>query len=1463
MVCSTLFVSPTMVFSKNKVIEYDSEFFGYIPSQSVYVDGKEYKQYFVVESYEGLSDGDVIYVDSDNHIVTDRALLEKLAYTSTVKVNISIAKDAYNIINLIEEITPALGILNDLGNDLIEKTLSSALSCNFKGIISAASGDGLGYFEAYSDFIVSSGIEGTLYLSYLMNLYSLTSMCIENSEKLIAFNDTVAKKLDSSGLSYENAKRYEAIVRDCMSALKTTEDYTVYLAQCVSGSGVNNSPDALGVLKNMTVDFIGEAFRNGIAVAFTEDISNFIGNCHGFDDLFEATYKSLKIDEKLEKYYREYELYSSDDIYFIDVNDVIKNVSILTKEDIPAADNNSNDNSTPTTPVVQPSNNGTLKYKGSDFSDNANIASRIDAVFAKYYPGNSYFTKNGRACNCHTNYSFSCVNSPSACNCLRWVNINGKTVDLLAVQCFGYARYWQQMLFDSHEKNSSNFSEIGGISGTLSAAKVKDWFVANKDVLHPGTHIRVYGENHSIILLGVDYNKGTVTYIQCNWVNQNVNNGNWCKVSSVITDTWQSFASNFSTLNYAQVYKNYYSKYPEGNKLTINYNANGGVIPAPEAIGEKYKITASIGITVRADANKNSADLGAVACGQIVTVTEKKTAGGYTWGKITYAGKQAWIALGDSSSSYTSKVGTAWNRSYSVDNNVIVKLDNSQKLAQTCTYGNATGYRLYDDSDFGLYRDGYEFVGWSLSSSGGSVFATEEAIKPETIAPSVVNGSQTVTLYAVWKEKELPVTDHTVEKIYVSTIPQKEVYLVGETVDKSDIKIIVQHTDGSLEYTTSGFTCDPSVISKEGKQEIKVTYQGKSATFSINATKSKEMVNNATSKVDSTGYFLPSTSAATLLNIGGSYKNDVMQVLCKEGDFYLCFFPWNASTTTKENGVLMYFKASDIQVNGTVPTSAEYFSMNPTGKANAVVLSDAKLYYRADGGANPVKYNGKAVAENTVSKNASVRVLFEMNGYYCVQTDKYIGFVTKDKVKLTTVSPYTVNASVSDIKVTKGEKVDASSVTLKETLTDGSVNSISAQNYSITLPGTDTVGDKYAIATKGELSTLIKVSVSEVKVKELIIEKMPEKLAYVVGESFDPKGMTVKAVFDDGKTKDVTGEVKLEYSFREAGDVLVGVKYESYSQYIPVIVYEKPKVEVLDIDAYVGQTVIVPICCITESENIVPAAFNMTVSYDAEKISYVGLENAGLYNVKVVSNNTLTVSYKADAPITDYLLVKLKFKALSSGDDNKVTKAKVSVDSLELSDSLGNEFETVLAEGNIFNLGKMVISFVLDGFGDAFTIKFANYGEMLRIPEHTPEMDGHTFIGWSLIEDSREDLYEAGDSIECTENITFYAVWEDTVEPDEDEGNDVTNPEIDDNPTTNEDPDDTTTEDDGKTDDKPSEGNNGNNDEPSKEPQDKGEASSEGSLGAVKAFVSNNSVLVAVVIIGFILILIVAGKKKK
>lgn len=245
----------------------------------------------------------------------------------------------------------------------------------------------------------------------------------------------------------------------------------------------------------------------------------------------------------------------------------------------------------------------------------------VSIPFAEYPPSSSYFTKNGRACSCH-NSSESCVSNPSSCNCLRYPKVNGKRVDLMAVQCMGFARYCQYRIFGYIDKSSpSKFTNaLGGSwnSGTFTASKIQDAILSHG----AGGHLRV--GSHSLFVISVNA-AGFTTY-ECNTEKKD------CKVFTR-NWTWSTF------YNYAKSKKISYYKVPTSfiNKVDTAYPTGD------------YLISADSGLNLRENPTTSSSKLVTIPKGTIVTITETAKIDDATsnawWGKTTYGGKTGWISL--------------------------------------------------------------------------------------------------------------------------------------------------------------------------------------------------------------------------------------------------------------------------------------------------------------------------------------------------------------------------------------------------------------------------------------------------------------------------------------------------------------------------------------------------------------------------------------------------------------------------------------------------------------------------------------------------------------------------------------------------------------------------------------------------------------------------------------------------
>ncbi|MEI3163374.1 MAG: bacterial Ig-like domain-containing protein [Lachnospirales bacterium] len=170
-------------------------------------------------------------------------------------------------------------------------------------------------------------------------------------------------------------------------------------------------------------------------------------------------------------------------------------------------------------------------------------------------------------------------------------------------------------------------------------------------------------------------------------------------------------------------------------------------------------------------------------------------------------------------------------------------------------------------------------------------------------------------------------------------------------------------------------------------------------------------------------------------------------------------------------------------------------------------------------------------------------------------TDKV--YVTYDGV-YTTV-PVTVNESkITDIKVIKeptktdyveGQDFDTTGMVVQVTYEDGRTEIII--DYKVN-PDKLSLDDTKVTISKDGKETTVPITVIEKSVTGIEITKLPDKLSYSEGESFDPTGMKVTAKYNDGTTAEITDYTYTTKPF-EKGDTSATVEYKGYTADVDII----------------------------------------------------------------------------------------------------------------------------------------------------------------------------------------------------------------------------------------------------------------------------------------------------------------------
>lgn len=188
------------------------------------------------------------------------------------------------------------------------------------------------------------------------------------------------------------------------------------------------------------------------------------------------------------------------------------------------------------------------------------------------YANGDYFTKDGSSCannywasgRCHKNGVCETA-SHSECNCMRYWPTGKKStcqVDLLASQCFGFARYCQWRAYGVHDGSSpSLFKNLGSLSsGNSTTSNVKKILLG----CAPATHVRTGDDGHSISIISTT-SKGAYV-AQCN-------RDDYCVIWYDYY-TWSGLASYLcgrGGIKYAYSYIN-----STVTNYKISFDANGG-----------------------------------------------------------------------------------------------------------------------------------------------------------------------------------------------------------------------------------------------------------------------------------------------------------------------------------------------------------------------------------------------------------------------------------------------------------------------------------------------------------------------------------------------------------------------------------------------------------------------------------------------------------------------------------------------------------------------------------------------------------------------------------------------------------------------------------------------------------------------------------------------------------------------
>ncbi|MBQ4339226.1 MAG: leucine-rich repeat protein, partial [Clostridia bacterium] len=136
----------------------------------------------------------------------------------------------------------------------------------------------------------------------------------------------------------------------------------------------------------------------------------------------------------------------------------------------------------------------------------------------------------------------------------------------------------------------------------------------------------------------------------------------------------------------------------------------------------------------------------------------------------------------------------------------------------------------------GMVVTGYYSDGTSAPVTGYTVSAMN----------SLKTGTQTLTVtyeeFTATFTVTVGMATVTLSSVSIKTLPNKVVYIVGESFDTSGLILVANYSDGSTKEVSSGYSVGGFSSSSVGTKTITVTYEGKSTTFNVTVKENEPVV---------------------------------------------------------------------------------------------------------------------------------------------------------------------------------------------------------------------------------------------------------------------------------------------------------------------------------------------------------------------------------------------------------------------------------------------------------------------------------------------------------------------------------------------------------------------------------------------------------------------------------------------
>ena len=371
------------------------------------------------------------------------------------------------------------------------------------------------------------------------------------------------------------------------------------------------------------------------------------------------------------------------------------------------------------------------------------------------------------------------------------------------------------------------------------------------------------------------------------------------------------------------------------------------------------------------------------------------------------------------------------------------------------------------------------------------------------------------------------VEDKYVTGITVSKMPNKTTYYQGELFDSTGLEVSKTYNDGTSESTTdyelSGFDS-----SSAGTKTITVTTSGKTTTFEISVSEASITAISVTTMPSKVNYPIGKEFDSTGIVVTATLSDGNTIDVTKD-----CTYSGFDSSSPKQCKITVHYGSFTCTFEVTIirltilevthmPTKTKYFTGETFDSTGLIITA-----YYDNGTSEQVTDYTLSNPDMSTYGNKTVTVTFD---------EKTVDF----SILVVDISGIEVKTMPVKTEYPKGDVFDTTGLSILVKYTDGT-SETTTTGFEVSGFDSSSVGEKTITVTYKTHTTTFKVTVYDLS--GIRITSFPSKVYYKIGETFDPSGLTVAEVRQDGTEKEITDYDISGFDSSSAGSKTITVSY--------------------------------------------------------------------------------------------------------------------------------------------------------------------------------------------------------------------------------------------------------------------------------------------------------------------------------